>query len=249
MPWNPNETYAGDSQYDARLDKPVQFWGAGMRLTEVFAGIKKQTGVETAVYPPGFDMGRMCVTLYLNPQKPPTLHALLVQLGWATNSSFATVGHGGETCYFLLATPVNSDVTKLLRREAEESDATWRSVHDTLERETYERMWAKLAELPEALALSREEAVRRYRGREDTFLCTLLDPRERLTAKLLLSFPDSVFAELRRKEDPAEATVVLSLVVSECRPAAHAATDGAVSSGDAEGGGRYPSRASGGPGC
>ena len=82
IPWNPNETYAGDSQYDPRLDKPVQFWGAGRPLPEVFTSIQKQTGVEIGLFPEVPDSGRMCVTLFLNPKRPPTLRTLLTQLGW-----------------------------------------------------------------------------------------------------------------------------------------------------------------------
>ena len=90
-------------------------------------------------------------------------------------------------------------MTKVLNKEREESEATWREVHAALERETYDRMWAKLVELPQALALSQAEAVQRYRGKEDGLLCTLLDPQTRLAAQLVLGLPDSVWAELRQE--------------------------------------------------
>jgi len=44
----------------------------------------------------------------------------------------------------------------------------------------------RLAELEEALSLSRDEAIRRYRGRDDLLLLVLVDPARRLAVEFLL---------------------------------------------------------------
>ena len=51
--WNPSESHPGGSQYDDRLDMPVEFWHTGLSLTELFGRVREQTGVTVACYPPG----------------------------------------------------------------------------------------------------------------------------------------------------------------------------------------------------
>ena len=65
-PWHPSESWPGGKQFDPRLDQSVSFWGAGIPLKDVFAGVKEQTGVEIGFFPPGDANERICVTLYLN---------------------------------------------------------------------------------------------------------------------------------------------------------------------------------------
>lgn len=51
--WLPSESYAGGKQYDARLDRPVKLWGAGIPVKKAFAEITAQTGVDVTCYPAG----------------------------------------------------------------------------------------------------------------------------------------------------------------------------------------------------
>ena len=89
VPWAPSESWEGGRQYDPRLEKTVRFWGAGMPLRDVFAGVKEQTGVEIGFWPAGDVNERVCVNLYLNPEKPPTLRELMAQLGWVMDCGFS----------------------------------------------------------------------------------------------------------------------------------------------------------------
>ena len=104
-PWNPSESWPGGAQFDPRLERPVNFWGAGMRLSDAFAAVKKQTGVEIGFVPAGDENERICVNLYLNREDPPNLRELMAQLSWVLDCTFACC-HGDESGldYWLLST-------------------------------------------------------------------------------------------------------------------------------------------------
>ncbi len=105
-PWNPSLSSQGQADYDARLDKPVQFWQPGVTLAEVFAGMEKQTGVTVGFFPADDENQRVRVHVFLNQQEPPTLRSLLVQLAWVTECSFSVAEEDGQKAYYLMATSV-----------------------------------------------------------------------------------------------------------------------------------------------
>ena len=43
QPWSAQQSWSGNALYDARLDRSVTFWGAGIPLARVFAGVREQT--------------------------------------------------------------------------------------------------------------------------------------------------------------------------------------------------------------
>src|SRR4030042_2289889 len=66
--WVASESWPGGTQHDARLGRTVQFWGAGIALRDVFAGIQEQTGAEIGFWPAGDVKEGGCGDLYLNPE-------------------------------------------------------------------------------------------------------------------------------------------------------------------------------------
>ncbi len=97
--WSPNQSSAGGSQYDPRLDKPVKMWRTGAALSEVFAQIEKQTGVKVACEPADPDTPRIPVNVFLNEIKPPSLREFLVQLSWVLDDNFCVRGESGQQVY------------------------------------------------------------------------------------------------------------------------------------------------------
>ena len=179
--WLPGDSYPGGAQYDARLDQPVKFWGAGIPLARVFAEAKEQTGVEIGFSPPDDVNARVCVNLYLNPEAPPALRDLLAQLSWATGCTFTVTGDEPRR-YLLLATRVGGDayrklVDSLDRRRAEEQTGRVEGRRAAL---------AGLDPYRAALSLSDKEAIARYRGTQDALLLTVLSPEHRKSLSLLL---------------------------------------------------------------
>jgi len=197
-PWLPDESYAGKAQADARLDLPVHFWGAGMPLAKVFSQVREQTGVEIGFWPAGDMNARVCVTLYLNPERPPTLRALMAQLMWVMDCGFAYArGQEGELTYCLLGTTIGSGAWKQLeariRAAGDERARTAALLRDQLREKAFER----LSDLREAMRLTKDEAIKRYRGVDDLTLLALLDPQRRKVTELLLSLPDEDMRQLR----------------------------------------------------
>jgi hypothetical protein len=186
--WLPGESYAGGKQADPRLDKPVSFWNAGLPLASIFRKVKEQTGVSIGFYPPGDANERICVNLYLSPRQPIQLRSLLAQLAWVTDCSFATEGEAEQRTYTLLSTSIGSGAysSYLTHREA---DMRARYGGGLADLETSEKMPARLAEVREAMGLSREELIERCRGKDDLLLLALLDPERRALCRYLLTLP------------------------------------------------------------
>ena len=189
--WVASESWPGGTQHDARLGRTVQFWGAGIALRDVFAGIQEQTGAEIGFWPAGDVNERVCVNLYLNPERPPTLRQVMAQLSWATDCSFGYWVEGEEARYSLLKTSIGEGIVERLREapmEAHERD--YRRSQQMLE-----RMPARREALREALSLDRKAAIRRYRGKDDLLLLAALDPTRRAMAELYLTLPAGGGAE------------------------------------------------------
>ena len=128
VPWVPSESWPGGRQYDPRLKRTVEFWGAGMPLREVFAAVKEQTGVEIGFWPPGDDNERICVNLYLNPEKPSTLRQLMAQLSWVTDCGFGVSGEEEEEpSYCLLATSMKGGALRRMEEEQAANVREWRA--------------------------------------------------------------------------------------------------------------------------
>jgi len=179
-PWLPSQSYAGNSLADTRLDEPVWLWATGKPLREVFAGIQQQTGVTLGVWPTEGGFDRACANLYLNPEKPPTLRDVMVQLAWALDGSWGYVEEEGKRTYYLLGPRLGEDISDRLRPEAQVEED-----HARIE-ETRAKLPARWAEVEGALSLGREEAIHKYRGRDDILLLISLDPSRRALAQFIL---------------------------------------------------------------
>jgi len=202
VPWVPSESWAGGRQYDPRLERTVGFWGAGMPLRDVFAGVKEQTGVEIGFWPAGDMNERICVTLYLNPEKPPTLRELMAQLSWVVDCGFSVSdGVEGERTYCLLSTSIGQgDIKQRLEEEMTALlDETGRE-RDRVRAEKRRRFPARLAEFGRALELTRDEVIAQYRGVDDLMMLALLDPRRRAVGQFGLGLSDEDMAGLMAGE-------------------------------------------------
>jgi hypothetical protein len=188
--WLPGESYPGGKQYDPRLDQSVRFWGAGIPLKQVFEGVREQTGVEIGFWPPSDMNERVCVNLYLNPDKPPTLRELLVQLAWVTDCAFAWERGNAGCRYALLGTSIGSSARETLLEERQETLARQRELWEGRRRqaavENRTRLRAKFADVRDAFALPRDKLIRRYRGKDDRLLLALLDPGRRAVVEFVL---------------------------------------------------------------
>ncbi len=196
--WLPNEAHQGGAQFDARLDKPVRFWRAGLSLKEVFAAVAEQTEVEIGFWPAGDENERVRVNLYLNPDRPPSLRELMAQLAWATGCTFGYGEDEGETepwTYYLLSTSVASGAEGRLGEARAAAMAAlqgeWQSlapdreaVEDGLDR--YER----------ALDMSREELIDRYAGVDDHLLAAMLDPPRRAATSFVTGLDEETQEKL-----------------------------------------------------
>ena len=184
--WLPGESYAGGKQYDARLNKTAKLWGAGMPLKQVFADLHAQTGVDVACYPAGDVNERVCINAYLNRENPPDLRSALVQISWVMDCAFGYTGEGEERAYYLMSTSVGGEdvIAKLEKEEAA------RQARETEEKRLPpEQVLKRREDLREALSLSREEAIERYKGKDDLLLFIVLDPARRALAGLYVSLP------------------------------------------------------------
>jgi len=182
--WLPGESYAGGKQYDARLDRPVKLWGAGIPVKKAFAEITAQTGVDVTCDPAGDVNERVCLNAYLNRDAPPDLRSVLAQISWVMDCAITVSGEGEERKYFLMSTSVGGEdvIAKLGREEGR------RQARETeRNRVPTEQILKRREDLREALGLSREEAIDRYKGRDDLLLLAVLDPARRAMAELYIS--------------------------------------------------------------
>jgi hypothetical protein len=194
-PWQPSESYQGGAQSDARLDQPVQFWRAAVPLRDVFAELTRQTGVAFAFAAPQRDEPRLCVTLFLNPTQPPSLREVLAQLSWATGCTFG-YREAGTKSYYLLWSSAGEGTAKEVAAQETERMQQFRTEWETQAEAQRRSAVAMLAEAKDALALSREDAVARYRGRNDALLLNLLDPGRRAAMGFLTGLSDADTKEL-----------------------------------------------------
>jgi len=218
--WTAEASYSGEALADARLDKPVQFWHAGLTVAEVFARIKDQTGVEVLFWPADDANRRMRVTLYLNPKGPPVLRDLFAQLAWVTDSSFGCTETEPRK-YYLLGAPTDPELVPQLYREQATREAKAEKEREEHDRQVRARAREAFASYRQALALSREALIARYRGKDDRLLYNLLDANQRSLVESLCALPE---ADLRVLWD----TGRLSRRASELSPSARAAARGAL---------------------
>ncbi len=175
--WDPGRSSLGGEQYDPRLDTPVTGWRAGISLSDLFASIAEQTGVSMGFWPPDDQNTRVRVHLFLNPEEPPTVRDLMVQLMWVMDCAFGYTGSGENTTYYLLSTSIaQSAATDLQQRET----GARQQCADLLQ-----AFKNGNAQLQEALELPREEAIDLYAGQDDARLLTLLDPVRRAAAQVV----------------------------------------------------------------
>jgi hypothetical protein len=193
--WLPQESWPGGRRYDARLERMVTFWGTGVPAADVFASITKQTGVALGFDPPDDDNARICLNVYLNPKEPPTLRDLLVQIGWVLDCAWAVEGEGEQSRYVLLHTDIGNNVLQDLGKESmQEAMARGRQSAEAMT-EAEEIALAKLQEIGRSLDLSRDEIIRRYKGKDNLMLLALLDPGKRAMAQFCLTLDQD---QLRR---------------------------------------------------
>lgn len=187
--WDPGESYQGGSQFDPRIEEPVRFWRAGASLQEVFADFGQQTGVDLGFWPPRTDEPRLPVTLFLNPQSPPSLREAMAQLMWVTGGVFAWSETADGRAYYLLSTSVGRGAAEKLvaqdRTQRQQFRSEWQAGQESLRQTASSR----LEESRSALALSQGEAIARYQGNDDALLLDLLDPSRRTALVLLTSLP------------------------------------------------------------
>ncbi|UCC67992.1 MAG: hypothetical protein JSV79_12915 [Armatimonadota bacterium] len=199
--WEPSQSWPGGSQHDPRLDRPVSLWGAGILLRDLFASVKDQTGVEIGFFPPGDDNERICVNLYLNSDSPPTLRELMAQLSWVTDCAFAYAEPGEqEPTYYLLSTSIGSGAMKRIRDERDAAIAALKSGEDPdmqIAAQVRDDMLARVPDLADALGLTREQAIKRYKGKDDCLLLVALDPRRQAAAEFVLSLSPEQLDQIR----------------------------------------------------
>lgn len=198
--WLPSESWPGGKQHDARLDRRVTFWKPGIALPEVFAGIREQTGVEIGFWPPGDENERVRVNLFLNPDEPPTLRDVMAQLSWVLGCAFSYEPvEGGEPRYCLLSTSMRFGVERRLEAEQAEARRRVRELVAERQADNLTRGAEKLRELRDALSLSREEAIERYRGEDDALLLALLEEESRRTVEFALGLSRGDYETLVRE--------------------------------------------------
>ena len=156
-----------------------------MPLAQVFESVRQQTGVQIGFWPPEDYNARVCVNLYLNRERPPTLRQVMVQLSWALDCAFGLADNGGEKVYYLLSTSVGQGVMERLWAEQLERRTGGK---DGTER-TRASLPARLDEMEAALGLARDEAIRKYKDRDDLLLLAVLDPTRRAMTQFLLALP------------------------------------------------------------
>ncbi len=190
--WKPSASWQGGEDYDPRLDRPVRFWRAGLSLEEVFAGIERQTAVRLAFYPENDENRRVRVTLFLNPEAAPALRALMAQLMWVVDCPFFTPTGPADRAYYLMSTSISGAAQDALRARVE---AIWKAREGR-----WRAIGGKLDECRNALDLSREDLIEKYRGRDDLLLVNLLDPARRAATRFMCRHVEAI----RAPDTPAE---------------------------------------------
>jgi hypothetical protein len=194
--WNPSESWPGGSQADSRLDQPVRFWRAGLTLEEVFSAVHDQAGVTIGFFPANDVNCRIRVNLFLDPYDPPSLRDLMAQLSWVTECSFAFADTRQGRAYSLLSTSRGRD---LQEEVGGGGDALTKDNLDWIERHR-EESFARIQVYSQALRLSRDELIARYRGADDYLLYNLLDPGRRAALQLWCELPEEDQLALLREE-------------------------------------------------
>lgn len=184
--WDPSQSWPEGRQSDTRLDRPVQLWRAGVSLEELFVGIEEQAAVKCGFWPAGGDSARLRINLYLNPDDPPTLRDVMAQLMWVTGCSFACTAESeqaGPRSYYLMDTSLGRELVDALPEELRGRDQQVRRHVLRTREDLAAAVRDKLPDLRDALKLSRDELIDRYRGVDDFLLLTLLDPQRRAGAE------------------------------------------------------------------
>jgi len=184
--WEVSRSWPGGDQYDQRLDRTVKLWATGAPVANVLASLTEQTGVRLASFPWG-DNARVCLNVYLNPNAGPTLRDVLVQISWVMECAWALEGKADERRYVLLSTSVGGGVPNRLREAGASAAGARAQDSEAAEREGEEVALDKLQEIGDSLGLSRDEVIRRYKGKDDLMLLALLDPAKRAMARFCLT--------------------------------------------------------------
>jgi hypothetical protein len=171
------------------MEKPIRFWRAGASLEEVFAELSRQTGVALRFWPAQTEEPRVPVTLFLNPEKPPSLREVMAQLMWVTGGAFAWSEAADGRAYYLLSTSAGRGAAERLAAQQQAQREQFRSAREARQESVREAASSQLEKSKAALALSEGEAIARYRGSNDALLLDLLDPSRRAALVLLTSLP------------------------------------------------------------
>jgi len=198
--WLAGRSYPGGKQYDPPLDRPVRFWGAGIPLKQVFQSIREQTGVEIGFWPAGDMNERVCVTLYLNPDSPPTLRELMAQLTWVTDCAFAWEKADGQCRYALLSTSMGDGAIERLMEEADAVRNERGRAQRAIEQEMRDNTIERISDLRQALHLPRNELIARYKGKDDLLLLAMLDPPRRAASEFLTTLSEEDLARIQPGE-------------------------------------------------
>ena len=203
--WDPSQSWPGGAQHDSRLDQLVSFWRAGLSLAEVFSAIEQQAGLKLGFWPEGNENRRVRVNLFLRQDRPPTLRELMVQLMWVTDCPFASAGDGESRAYYLLSTTLGQG----LENASEEAARADREYWQEWRRRNQEEMLSRITVYAQALALSPDDLIAQYQGKDDYLLYNLLDPRRRAAVQYFCDLPQETRLALAREElvirrDPGE---------------------------------------------
>ena len=93
--------------------------GRACRCRPCLADLTKQTGVQLVIWPADAAEARTGLTLYLNPQKPPSLREVLVQVKWVLDCTITYSETNGVKTYYLLGNPPSDAVAKRLAAAAQ----------------------------------------------------------------------------------------------------------------------------------
>ena len=144
---------------------------------------------------------------------------LMAQLSWVTDCAFAYAKSGeDEPTYLLLSTSIGAGAMERVRDERDAAIAALEArtdPHMQVAAQVRSEMLTRLPELANALTLTRDEAIRRYKGKDDLMLLAALDPTRRLIGEFVLSLSDEqledagmhISAIPRLSELPAEHSV------------------------------------------
>jgi len=199
--WLPSESYPGGKQSDPRLGQPVRLWGAGVPLLkQVFQSIHEQTGVQIGFWPPGDMNERVCVNLYLNPDKPPSLRELMAQLAWVTDCAFAWSKADVGCHYALLSTSMGDGAIERLLDEADRVQKERNRAQLEIQQELRDRTIERIGDLRQALRVPRDQLITRYKGKDDLLLLAMFDPARRAASEFLTTLDEGDLAKIQPGE-------------------------------------------------